>query len=443
MHVTIFGLGYVGTVSAAALARLGHNVTGVEIDPRKTRQLRDGVAPVSEPRLQELLDEALREDRFAVTSDAEAAVLSADVVMIAVGTPSKDAGEVELGAVEGVCEAVGKALTQGRSRLLPVMIRSTIPPTAIDLRLVPLIEDVTGSREGELFSVVANPEFLREGSAIADFFDPFATVLGVIHDEAEAMCRLLYNGLAAPIHVVGREEAFMLKYACNAFHALKIVFANEIGILCEDLGIDSGAVMQLFCEDDRLNISKAYLRPGFGFGGSCLPKDLRAIESGLGGSTRSLPLLSSIMESNRRLVSHTLELIRDHCNSEPVALIGVAFKAGTDDLRESPYAGIAMGLARAGVNVQVFDPSVFVGPSTGENARLREELLGSGILVTESLEDCLRRASIVVISHGRPDLIEALRTRNGLTLIDLTNDEQIRLSCTGGNEYLALTTGAR
>lgn len=442
MNVTLFGLGYVGLVSAVSFARLGHHVTGVEVDEDKLDQLRDGKTPINEPQLQEMFEEALAAGRFKLSGEAEAAVLSADVVLVAVGTPSDAAGDVDLGAVQGVCKTIGRVLAEKRTAFLPIVVRSTIPPKAIGDTLVPLLETSSGHAEGSGFAVVANPEFLREGSAIADFFDPFATVLGVTHPEAEERCRQLYDGLEAPVHVVGCEEAFMLKYACNAFHALKVAFANEIGLLSRELDLDSGDVMRLFRQDDRLNVSGAYLRPGFAFGGSCLPKDVRALAAGLGASRPAGPLLQAILESNGHLVSLAQSTIGDLHGGRPVAFVGVAFKAGTDDLRESPFAEVASALAREGLDVRAYDPGVFAKPSTGLNRRLRDGLTESGVRVADDLSQCLEEVGTVVVGHREPGLLEALGDRTGLSVVDLTNDLRLCAWCGTGNHYVALTTGA-
>lgn len=419
MNIAIFGLGYVGSVSAACLAAAGHQIIGVDVDAHKLSLVREGRSPVSEPGLDELLGRMVREQRVAVTDDSVAAVRQSDLLLICVGTPSRRNGSLDTTFLERVVEQIGAALAGGTTyRVLAV--RSTLLPGLLSSRLIPLLERASGRPVGHDVGVCVNPEFLREGSAIDDFGHPPFTLVGEIDRRAGDILLAAYAHLRAPVHRVPPDEASILKYASNNFHALKVAFANEIGALCQQLGIDGRTVMRMFCEDRDLNVSPNYLRPGFGFGGSCLPKDLRAIVHLAKELDVSTPLVDSVLVSNdahiQRVVDTVLETRRRR-----VALLGLSFKAGSDDLRESPFVQLAESLIGKGIQLRVYDPDVAIGRVFGRNrAYVEERLPHVARLFGSTLADVVQDADVVVVGKcvsGIEELHHLVRTDQ--TVIDL------------------------
>jgi GDP-mannose 6-dehydrogenase len=421
MNIAIFGLGYVGSVSAACLAAAGHRVIGVDVDPHKVALVREGRSPVSEPGLDELLTRMVTEGRITVTNDTTAAVRQADLSLICVGTPSRRNGSLETQYLERVIEAIGSALA-GTNAYHIVAVRSTLLPGVLASRLVPLLERASGRRAGNDIGVCVNPEFLREGSAIRDFEAPPFTIVGATDERAADVLLSIYAHLKAPVQRVLPDEASMVKYASNNFHALKVAFGNEVGAMCHALDIDGQRVMAIFCADRELNISTRYLRPGFGFGGSCLPKDLRAMVHVSKALDVELPLISSISASNDAHIQRTVDLVLERGRPR-VALLGLSFKVGSDDLRESPFVRLAEALIGKGVPLRVFDPDVAIGQIFGRNrAYLDEHLPHVKHLFTESLDDAVRQADVVVVAK-RVEGVEQLRTmaRPDQTIIDLVD----------------------
>jgi GDP-mannose 6-dehydrogenase len=404
MRVTVCGLGYVGAVTAGCLARLGREVIGVDTDPIKVEAIAAGTSPVSEPHLDELLHDAVDHGRLRVAQLSEA-VEQADVVMIAVGTPSRPSGALDLTAVERVCDEIGRALPDdGRYRT--VVIRSTILPGTIDTTVRPCLERASRRRAGVDFGLATNPEFLREGSGVSDFFDASRTVIGADEEQSAAAVRAVYEGLEAPIHVVSIRTSEMVKYTDNAFHALKIAFANEIATVARHAGVDGRDVMRLLATDTRLNISPAYLRPGFAFGGSCLPKDLRALTDHARNAGLDLPLLAAALPSNDAHFQRGLELIEE-AGEEDVALLGLSFKSGTDDLRESPAVALAEELLRRGHRLSIYDEDVRPETLRGANrAFIDRHLPHLGALLSESLEATLGTSKVVVVTKIWPAIAE-------------------------------------
>ncbi len=419
MKVAIFGLGYVGSVSAACLAAAGHRVIGVDVDPHKLDLIRRGKAPVTEPGLDDLLGRMVAAERITVTSDTAAAISATEVSLVCVGTPSRRNGSLDSNYLERVIEDIGRALAGGTAYHV-VAIRSTLLPGVIASRLVPLLERSSGRRVGDDLGVCVNPEFLREGTAIRDFEKPPFTVVGESDTRAGDTLLAAYEQIGAPIHRLLPDEASMLKYASNNFHALKVAFANEIGALCQSLGVDGQRVMRVFCEDRELNISPRYLRPGFSFGGSCLPKDLRAITYLGKEHDVATPLLTSVMTSNDAHIQRVVDAVLEQPRRR-VALIGLSFKVGSDDLRESPFVRLAEALIGKGVPLRVYDPDVAIGNVFGRNrAYVEERLPHVAQLFGGTLTEIIEASDVLVVGKRAPgiEIIPSLR-RADQVIIDL------------------------
>lgn len=419
MRIAIFGLGYVGSVSAACLAAAGHEVTGVDVDPHKLALIRGGRSPVSEPGLDELLERMVGSGRVTVTDDTAAAVRGSDLSLVCVGTPSRRNGSLDTTYLERVVSQIGAALAQG-SAYHVVAVRSTVLPGVVYSQLIPLLEQASGRQVGADVGMCVNPEFLREGSAIRDFERPPFTVIGEFDRRAGDVLLSAYAQLQAPVHRLLPDEASMVKYASNNFHAIKVAFGNEIGALSEQLGIDGQQVMRVFCEDRELNISPRYLRPGFGFGGSCLPKDLRAMNYVAKELDVHTPLLGSVLASNDAHIQRVVDTVLER-PKRTVALIGLSFKVGSDDLRESPFVRLAEALIGKGVPLRVYDPDVAIGKVFGRNrVYIDEHLPHVAQLFGNSLTDVLQAADVVIVGKRVAD-IETLyaRRRDGQTVIDL------------------------
>jgi GDP-mannose 6-dehydrogenase len=419
MKIAIFGLGYVGSVSAACLAAAGHDVIGVDVDPHKLALIRSGRPPVSEPGLDNLLARMVSDRKLTVTDDTAGAVTGSELALVCVGTPSRRNGSVETMFLERVIGEIGAALRPSQSYYV-IAVRSTVIPGVVRSRLIPLLEEASGRRAGVDVGVCVNPEFLREGSAIRDFERPPFTLLGETDARAGDLLLSAYQHLQAPVHRVLPDEASMVKYASNIFHAVKVSFGNEIGALCQQLGIDGQTVMRVFCEDRDLNISPRYLRPGFGFGGSCLPKDVRAMTHVAKEVDLSLPLLGSVLNSNdahiQRVVDTVLEM-----GKPSVALLGLSFKTGSDDLRESPFVRLAEALIGKGVPLRIFDPDVSLDEVFGRNrAYVQEHLPHVGQLVARDFEKVVTGAGVIIVGKRLPDIQSLAGLRQpGQTVIDL------------------------
>ena len=373
MNVVVVGLGYVGAVTAACLSKLGHTVVGVDIDPHKLEPLERGVSPIVEPGLDELVASGRESNRLRVSSDLAASARDADVVLVSVGTPARSDGTVDLGFVERVTEELGAV-----SRIARRFSRSSIAaPSLPERSTAACVRSSNGCRAGEpddAFGVGMVPEFLREGSGVDDFFAPPFTVAGVRDDRTLELVTRTFAAIEQPIHAVSIEAAESLKYACNAYHAVKITFANEIGRLLSAVDVDARDVMRVFCEDHHLNVSPAYLRPGFSFGGSCLPKDLRALMHIARIADVDLPMLDGVMRSNESHLRLATRRILD-TGERVVALLGLSFKPQTDDLRESPYVELAELLGGKGLEVRIFDPIIQPARLFGSNRQYVEKHL--------------------------------------------------------------------
>lgn len=419
MKIAIYGMGYVGSVSAACLAAAGHEVTGVDVDPGKLALVRTGRSPVTEPDLDDLLGGAVAAGRLHVTGDVQEAVRRSDVSLVCVGTPSRRNGSLDSTFVERVVQQIGAALAGGEAYHV-VAIRSTMLPGLLESRLVGLLEEASGRSVGADIGMCANPEFLREGSAIRDFQAPPFTLIGETDGRAGDVLAQVYAHLSAPVHRVRPDEASMVKYASNAFHAIKVAFANEVGALSHQLGIDGRQVMRIFCEDGDLNISSRYLKPGFGFGGSCLPKDLRALTYVAREQDLDTPLLASVLHSNEAHIRRVVETVLDS-RKRRVALLGLSFKHGSDDLRESPFVTLAEALIGKGLVLRVCDPDVALGQLVGRNrAYIEARLPHVAQLMEADWESMVRDADVVIVAKriaGADRLAGAMRT--GQLVIDL------------------------
>lgn len=418
-NISVFGLGYVGAVSAGALARKGHRIVGVDTSLTKVEMINAGRSPVIEAGLDELIADAVAAGRLRATTNAEEAVFETEVSMVCVGTPSNGNGSLDLGQVEKVCQEIGLALAEKVEPHL-VVVRSTMLPGSTEEVVIPALEAASGKRVGEDFAVLVNPEFLREGTSIKDFFEPSFTLLGGESRRAIDVGRALYEEVDAPVVVVPFRVAEMVKYTSNAFHALKITFANEVGNVCRELGIDSHQVMDIVCRDTKLNISPAYLKPGFAFGGSCLPKDLRALVYQARRLDVEAPVLEAITRSNEGQIDRALRMIR-RSGHKRIGVLGFSFKAGTDDLRESPVVELIERLIGKGYHVRVFDRNVSLANLQGANrAYIEREIPHVASLMADTAHEVLATSDVVVVGNGDPEFARALlHTRPGQVIVDL------------------------
>ncbi len=412
MDISVFGLGYVGAVSAACLAQLGHRVIGVDKSPAKVSLINKGMAPIIEPGLGEMIRSQVEEGRLRATEDAEDAFFSSDLSLICVGTPSQANGSLDMSAVRRVSEQIGDYLA-GAEDFHVVVVRSTILPGSMRDLVIPTLTRRSQREPGRDFGVAFNPEFLREGTAVEDFFNPPKTVIGASDERSSEMLGGLYAPFDAPLLQVDVETAEMVKYADNAWHALKVCFANEIGNLCKALQLDSHKVMDIFCQDRKLNLSPYYLRPGFAFGGSCLPKDVRALTYRARTLDVEMPVLNSILPSNQGQVERALELIMNR-GKRRIGILGFSFKAGTDDLRESPMVEVIERLIGKGYELRLFDHNVNLARLVGAN---RDYILNQiphiSCLMAESLDEVIEHADVLVIGNKSPEFAEVLQKTDG------------------------------
>jgi len=361
--------------------------------------MNDGRSPIVEERIGDLLAAAVRDGRLRATTDVEEAVAATDISVVSVGTPGSPNGKLSLDAVERVSEQIGRAIAKKTARHL-VVVRSTVLPGSVRSVVVPALERASGKRLGDGFGVCFNPEFLREGSSVEDHYNPPYTLIGSWQREDGERAAVLYAKVNAPIHHVSVETAEMVKYACNAFHALKITFANEIGMLAQACGVDSHAVMQLVCADTKLNISPKYLMPGFAFGGSCLPKDVRALLYRAREADVELPMTRSILTSNRQQIDRAIDLVLA-LKRRKIGMLGISFKAGTDDLRESPLVILTEALIGKGLDVRIFDSEVSIARLVGANKEyIEREIPHIASLLVGELDDVVAHGDVLIIGNG-------------------------------------------
>ncbi|MEM7335462.1 MAG: nucleotide sugar dehydrogenase [Chloroflexota bacterium] len=434
MKISIMGLGYVGCVSAACFARDGHEVVGVDVNPIKVDTINAGKSPIIEPGLQELLQDGIKNGRLSATSDAETAVNQSEIVVVCVGTPSQKNGGLDLAYVEGVCEKIGQIL-KTKSDYTVVAIRSTILPGVTFGSLIPIIEESSGKKAGVDFGFCVNPEFLREGTAIKDFDNPPYTIIGQIDDRAGRKLAELYAQVDAPVQFVTLGVSEMVKYASNAFHALKVAFANEIGNISKAYGVDSHQVMDIFIQDTKLNLSPVYLKPGFSFGGSCLPKDVRALLYAGRKADLELPVMEAILPSNELQTQKALDMLVDH-GKKKIGLVGISFKPDTDDLRESPAVELAERLIGKGFNVNIYDKEVSLNKLHGSNKAYIDQIMPHiGSLMQPTLKETVQQSETIVIAKKPSNqeydqLLELLTPQH--TLIDLVRLNGQQMNNFGG-----------
>ena len=400
--VSVFGLGYVGCVSAACLANEGFDIIGVDVNLAKVKLVADGHATVVEEGIEPLICSMVQSGRLNATIDPAEAVRHSSISLICVGTPSQANGSLNLSHVQRVAEQIGHALRRKEEHHV-VALRSTVLPGTTTGMLIPTLEAASGRHAGRDFSVCMNPEFLREGSSLNDFYHPPFTIIGAQNETAGQKLAALYAGIDAPLHITPIGVAEMLKYACNCFHGVKVTFANEIGNLCKALGTDSHEVMRLFCEDKKLNISPAYLRPGFASGGSCLGKDLRAMVYRAKELDVEAPVLSAVLESNRKQVLRAFEMVQS-ARRRRVGVLGLSFKAGTDDLRESPLVALVEMLIGKGLSLSVYDGAVSSAGLIGANREYVErEIPHIWSLMRGSVNEVVDSSDVIVIGNNAPE----------------------------------------
>jgi GDP-mannose 6-dehydrogenase len=398
MDIAIFGLGYVGAVSAACLARAGHAVIGVDANQAKAELINAGQSPVVEANVEEMIAAAVAEGRLRATTDHRAAIRASELAIVCVGTPSRGNGDLDLTYVRRVCDDIAGTL-RDKVGFTAIIIRSTVLPGTLRSMVIPTLEAGSGKRAGEDFGVGFFPEFLRESTAVFDFYHPPKIVIAATDDRTRALLEALNDDFDAPLMRTDFEVAEMVKYADNAWHALKVAFANEIGSLGKALGIDGGAVMDVFCQDTKLNISSKYLRPGFAFGGSCLPKDVRALTYQGRSLDLELPLINAIMPSNRSHIDRALQMVLD-LNERNVGVLGLSFKAGTDDLRESPVVELVERLLGKGHEIRIFDRNVNLSRLVGANrAYIYQHLPHIAKLMVDHVDDVVRHSGTIVIGN--------------------------------------------
>jgi GDP-mannose 6-dehydrogenase len=407
MKISVFGLGYVGSVSAGCLAADGHEIVGVDVNPGKVATINAGRSPIVEPGLDALLADSASHGRVRATTDTAEAVRATDVSLVCVGTPSRRNGSLDFTYLGRVCEQIGDALRES-STYHVVVIRSTVLPGTTHELVIPTLERASGRTYGSGFGVSVNPEFLREGTAINDFRHPPLTLVGHNHAADATGTLALYAGIEAPVVSTSIRVAEMLKYTSNTWHALKVCFANEIGSLCKQLDIDSHEVMNIFCQDAKLNLSPYYLRPGFAFGGSCLPKDVRALQYRAMEVDVELPVIQSILPSNARQIQRAIDQVMD-TGRKNVGLLGFSFKAGTDDLRESPLVILAEALLGKGCSLRIYDRNVSLARLVGANKQyIEEQIPHLSSLLCESVDEVVRDSSVLVVGNASPEFTQAL-----------------------------------
>ncbi|MFC0667760.1 nucleotide sugar dehydrogenase [Azotobacter chroococcum] len=419
MRISIFGLGYVGAVCAGCLSTRGHNVLGVDISAAKIDMINQGKSPIVEPGLEELLAEGVKTGRLRGTTNVSEAILASDLSMLCVGTPSKLNGDLELDYIEEVCRQIGTALRDKNERHT-VVVRSTVLPGTVHNVVIPALEQYSGKKAGVDFGVAVNPEFLRESTAIKDYNFPPMTVIGELDKASGDALEAIYAELDAPIVRKDIAVAEMIKYTCNVWHAAKVTFANEIGNIAKAAGVDGREVMEVVCMDHKLNLSQYYMRPGFAFGGSCLPKDVRALSYRAGQWDVDAPLISSLMRSNAVQVQKAYDMIDNH-GSRKVALLGLSFKAGTDDLRESPQLELAEMLIGKGFNLSIFDSNVEYARDHGANGHyIKNEIAHVSALLKSDLDKVVAEADVIVLGNADPRFEKlAKQVPAGKKVIDL------------------------
>ena len=419
MKLSVFGIGYVGCVSAGCFAKEGHNVIAVDVNPTKVGIINEGRSPIVEPGIAEVIAAAVAGGRLSATTDSSEAVRQSEMSLICVGTPGKANGSLNLDYVKRVCEEIGLALKDKSERHI-IVVRSTMLPGTTEAIVIPALESTSNKKAGKDFGVAVNPEFLREGTSLKDFYAPPFTVIGAQDNETAAAVQQLYANIDAPLHATPLRIAEMLKYVCNSFHALKVSFANEIGNICKELDVDSHDVMEIFCHDTKLNLSPYYLKPGFAFGGSCLPKDLRAISYKAKELDVEVPVLSAILPSNRLQIERALNMVT-RTGKKRIGVLGFSFKAGTDDLRESPMVNLIETLIGKGYQLSIYDRDVSLAKLFGANKEyIEREIPHISQLMCDSIAQVVEQSDVIIIGNKAREFEELKAAgREDQTIIDL------------------------
>lgn len=436
MRISVFGLGYVGIVTGVCLAEREHFVMGVEPNPAKVEMLHSAKSPIVEAGLDERLQQAVAGGRFKATSDWRLAVAETDMAFVCVGTPSLSNGNIDLRFVRRVAEHIGSALAD-KDSYFNVVIRSTVLPGTIEEIVVPILEENSAKKAGQDFGVCMHPEFLREGTAVGDFYNPPKTVIGELDERSGRSLAEIYDGFPGTIRRVPLRVAEMVKYADNAFHAAKIVFANEIGNICKELQIDSHQVMEIFCLDTKLNLSPYYLKPGFAFGGSCLPKDLRAINYEARTLDVDTPMLNALLDSNKRQILKVVNKLREF-KGRSLGFLGLSFKAGTDDLRESPLVEVIETMLGKGFVVRVYDRYVSLGQLMGANKEyIEREIPHIASIMCGSADELLQTCDVIIVGYKDTEVKKTLdRVSDRHAVVDLVRACEGGLR--GGGEYYGI-----
>lgn len=406
MNISVFGLGYVGSVSAACWAEIGHTVIGVDINEEKIKLINSGKSPVVEPELDNLISKGVADKKLSAVTDYREAVKATDMTFVCVNTPNRKNGEISLDTIIATCSQIGEALRY-KDSFHTVAVRSTILPGTIKL-LTNIIEEASGKTVDKDFRIIFNPEFIREGSAIHDFYNPPFTIIGIDKTELSDSIKEVYSNINAPLYLLNIKEAEILKYTCNAFHAAKIVFANEIGAICKELEIDSHRIMDIFIKDTKLNISPLYLKPGFAFGGSCLPKDLKALLHQAESLNIKTPLLNSILESNESQIKRFIDKVLSF-HKDKIGVLGLSFKEGTDDLRSSPILNVVQSLYEKKLKLAIYDTNIDLDSLSNPNRIvLQESIPVYSKILKNNIEDVVGWAEILIISKKDKEYLKAV-----------------------------------
>jgi GDP-mannose 6-dehydrogenase len=407
MRISVFGLGYVGTVSSACFSKLGHEVLGVDVHQVKVDQINAGQSPIVEAQLDELIKEAVSEGRLKATTDSAEAIACSEASLICVGTPSRSNGSLDTGYVEHVVAQIGQAL-RNKSERHTVIVRSTLLPETTLGVLKPILEEASGKRVGDEIGLAYNPEFLRESTAVKDFWEPPFTVVGGVDEKSLEVASKIYDKIEAPLNRVSIPEAEMIKYACNVFHALKITFANEIGNFAKEHGVDGHVIMDMVCQDRKLNLSPYYMKPGFAYGGSCLPKDLRAVLFAAKRTDLKLPMLENLSKSNELQIQRGVDMVLGK-KKRNVSVLGFSFKAGTDDLRESPVVELIETLLGKGCLLKLYDKNVSWAKLMGANKSYIEHAIPHvADLMSDSIDEVISHGDVIIVGNGSPEFAPAL-----------------------------------
>ena len=428
-RISVFGIGYVGVVSAACLAKDGHQVIAVDVDPGKIKAINDGLSPIVENGLDALISEVVAMGRLTATNDVRFAIENTDASFVCVGTPSAPDGSVGLTYVKGVCEGIGRALAE-KQAFHSVVIRSTIVPGSCEGTCIPTLEAASGKVAGQDFGVGYYPEFLRESTAIEDYYEPGLIVFGAMDQPTAQFLTALNDGLNCKTHVVDLRTAEMVKYTSNTWRAVKVTFANEIGNIAKASGLDGQTVMEILCSDTKVAMSKYFMRPGFAFGGSCLPKDVRALRHLAASNDTPAHLLNAVLEANEAQIQRAQEMVAES-GATHVGFVGISFKPGTDDMRESPLAELAARLIKSGVGVQIYDPFVFEAYASNNSTAGR----GNDVIpdlkdrMVENLDQLIGKSGAILVGNFYKDSIGSLEKAAGtLPVVDLTRMNRARVS---------------